>query len=176
MEIHTYEKLWFGAALVLIVAFIATISYGAVGAGISMIDDEGGTVAPDELSEHERFGNPGVYQVNETHYEVNAIAAQFAYQPRNLEVPANSTIDFYITSRDVIHSYSIVDTNVNLKVIPGQISKVTVEFDEPMESAIICNEYCGDQHHFMETGFTVVPEEEWDDDEIPSVDEMGGDA
>ena len=38
MHIHNYEKLWLGLGLLLIVGFIATITYGAVGAGVTMKD------------------------------------------------------------------------------------------------------------------------------------------
>lgn len=162
MEIHRFEKLWFVVALLLIVALIATISYGAVGAGIQMISDEGGTVNPDELGEHERFGDPGVHQVNETHYEVNMVLFHPSFQPNEIEVPEGSTVEFYVTAGDVIHGMDILDTNVNVMVIPGQVSQFTVEFDEPAEYGIVCNEYCGSQHHIMEAKLTVVPEDEWE--------------
>ena len=163
MEIHDYEKLWFGAALVLIIGFIATIMYGAVGAGIQMVDDEGGTVDPDNLNEHERFGNLGVYASNESgvDYEVNMLAFHPSYIPNNVTVPEDSTVKFYITSQDVIHGYEIVGTNANTMIIPGQISEITVEFDNPKEYGVICNEYCGSQHHNMDAELNVVSEENW---------------
>jgi cytochrome c oxidase subunit 2 len=168
MEIHSYEKVWFAAALVLIVGFIATIAYGAVGAGVKMIDDEGGTVDPDSLGEHERFGNTGVYASNESgiDYEVNMIALHPAFIPGTVTVPANSTVKFYITAQDVVHGYEVVGTNVNTMVIPGQISTFTAEFDEPTEYGVICNEYCGRLHHTMEGKLNVVSQSEWNPDEM----------
>ncbi|WP_226005263.1 cytochrome c oxidase subunit II [Natrinema salinisoli] len=169
MNIHTYEKAWLVAAMVLIVGFMATITYGAVGPGIAMIDDDGGTIDPAEINDHERFGDPGVEHVGGNEYEVNVVAQAWAYTPEQIEVPANSEVTFYVTSRDVTHSFSVVGTNVNTMVIPGQISEMTVRFDEPGEYGILCNEYCGEYHHTMEGKLNVVPEDEFDLTEL-SVD------
>jgi cytochrome c oxidase subunit 2 len=177
MDIHKYEKLWFGLALLLIITFIGTIAYGSVGAGVKMVDDEGGTVDPDSLSEHERFGNTGVYQVNDSHYEVNMIAIHPSFIPGNITVPEGSTVDFYITSGDVTHGFQLAGTNVNTMIIPGQISKLTVEFDEPGEYGAICNEYCGELHHTMEAKVNVLPEDQWSDDMATgNASDIGGDA
>ncbi len=168
MNIHRYEKLWLVAALVLIVGFIATITYGSVGLGIAMIDDEAETVNPEKLNEHEDFGEPGVKQVGENEYEVYIRAWQFGFDPGSveagldpIEVPANSTVTLYITSEDVIHSFSVVGTNINTMAIPGEVSSVTVEFDEPGEYGILCAEYCGAGHHTMEGKIIVHPEDEY---------------
>ena len=169
MNVHSYEKAWLIAALGLIVLFIATITYGSVGLGIAMVDDEAGTIAPDEIDDHEGFGDPGVKQVGEDEYEVHVVAFQFAYDPSVVEVPEDSEVTFYVTSTDVIHSYSLAETNVNTMVIPGEIAEMTVEFDEPDEYGVVCNEYCGDQHHNMEGQVHVVPEDEFEHQEL-SVD------
>ncbi len=162
MNIHTYEKAWLVASMVLIVGFIATITYGAVGPGIAMIDDDGGSIDPDEINDHERFGEPGVEHLGGNEYAVSVVAQAWAYTPSEIEVPANSEVTFYVTSRDVTHSFSVVGTNVNTMVIPGEVSEMTVQFDEPDEYGILCNEYCGEGHHTMEGKLNVVPEDEFD--------------
>lgn len=180
MEIHDYEKLWFGLALLLIVAFIGTITYGAVGAGVEMVSDDGGTVEPDfgAINEHEKFaqqdGNRAVHDEGDN-YEVAVTAQRFAFIPGSgqpIEVPEDSTVTFYVASPDVTHGFSIVGTNVNTMVIPGQITEVTVEFDEldgneREEYGIICHEFCGAGHEEMAGSIHVLPEEEF---------EQGGDA
>jgi cytochrome c oxidase subunit 2 len=162
MEIHRYETLWFGASLLLIVGFIATITYGAVGVGIEMINDDGGTVDPDNLGDHERFGDTGVHQINETHYEVNMIAVHPSFIPGQIEIPEESTVTFYITAGDVTHGFNVAGTNINAMVIPGQITEITAEFDETGEFGYVCNEYCGSLHHTMAGTISVVPQEEFD--------------
>lgn len=162
MNIHTYEKFWLAASMVLIVGFILTITYGAVGLGIAMVDDSSPTVDPDNLDEHPGFSDPGVEQVGENAYDVHVIAVQFAFFPGEIEVPAGSTVTFHLTSEDVIHSFSVVGTNANTMIIPGEVASLTVEVDEPGEYGIVCSEYCGSGHHDMEGKLVVVPEEEFE--------------
>ena len=164
MNIHTYEKFWLAASMVLIVGFILTITYGAVGLGIAMVDDSSPTVDPDNLDEHPGFADPGVEQVGENEYEVYVRAVQFAYFPGEVEVPANSEVTIHVTSEDVIHSYSVVGTNANTMVIPGEVASITFEADEPGEYGVLCSEYCGAGHHDMEGTLVVVPEDEYEGD------------
>ncbi len=169
MNIHTYEKLWLIGAMLLIVGFIATITYGSVGLGIAMIDDSEETIDPSDISDDDRFSDPRVEQVGDNEYEAYVVAQTFIFRPDPIEIPENSEVTFQVTSPDVIHSFSIVGTNVNTMVIPGEVSSMTAEFDEPGEYGVICNEYCGTGHHDMEGKIVVVPEEEFDMTEL-SVD------
>lgn len=166
MNIHTYEKAWLVASMVLIVGFIATITYGAVGPGIAMIDDDGGSIDPAQINDDERFSEPGVTHLGGNRYEVAVVAQAWSYTPSEIEVPANSEVTFYVTSRDVTHSFTVVGTNMNTMVVPGQVSQMTVKFDEPGEYGILCNEYCGEFHHTMEGKLNVVPENEFDMTEL----------
>lgn len=174
MEIHKYEKVWFGLSLLLIVAFIGTITYGAVGAGVSMVSDDGGTVEPDNVTSHEKFEkyqNSTATRVGDGEYAVAVQALQFAFLPGSgdpIRVPEDSEVTFYISSTDVTHGFSIVGTNVNTMVIPGQMSEITVEFgeyDETTEMGIICHEFCGPGHENMAGTIEVVPEEQWGGDQ-----------
>jgi cytochrome c oxidase subunit 2 len=162
MNIHTYEKAWLAASLVLIVGFIVTITYGSVGLGIAMIDDSQETIDPQNLDEDPRFSEPRVVQVDDNEYEAYVIAKRYQYQPFPVEVPANSTVTFYVTSPDVTHSFTIVGTNVNTMVIPGEVSTMTVEFGEPTEYGVVCNEFCGPAHHVMQGQVVVQPEDEFE--------------
>ncbi len=159
MEIHRFEKLWTVLALVLIVGFIGTITYGALGAGVEMISDDGGTIDPNSLNDHPRFGNPGAYQADDGSVEVYVVARQFIFQPGTNEpirIPANTEVTFHVTSGDVVHGLNVVGTNVNTMVIPGQVAEFTVEFEEPGTHGFVCHEYCGAAHHTMEGQLVVV--------------------
>jgi cytochrome c oxidase subunit 2 len=172
MEIHRFEKIWLVVSLLLIVGFILTITYGAVGAGVKMVDDSGGTVDSTDPTSSPQFKEPGVYAadevdvaagegsaVAESDYHVYVVARQFAFQPGSnqpIRVPAGSTVTFHLASEDVIHGFGVAGTNVNLMVIPGQIATATVEFDEQATYGIVCNEYCGAAHHAMEGQLQVV--------------------
>ncbi len=163
MEIHKYEKAWLVGALVLIVFFISTVAYVTAVTGVDMVDESGGTIHPDDVSDDERFGDPRVEQVGENEFEVYMVALQFIFRPDPVEVPEGSEVTFYITSDNVVHGYQIVGTNVNTMVIPGQIAEITVEFDEAGEYGVLCNEYCGIGHADMEGKVIVHPEDEWEE-------------
>lgn len=168
MHIHKYEKLWLGLSLLLIVGFVATITYGAVGAGVKMVDESGDTLNPNALADHPEFGDPGVEKVGENEYEAHIIARQFFFRPGStnagqppITVPANSTVHMYITSGDVIHGFNVAGTNANTMVIPGEVAEITVEVGGPQEYGIVCHEYCGQGHHNMAGVLKVVPETEY---------------
>lgn len=162
MNIHNYEKIWLVLAMVMIIGFISTVVYGATAVGVEMISDEPETIDSTALGEDDRFSNPRVEKVGDNEYEAYVIAQQFIFRPDPITVPANSTVTFYVTSPDVIHGFEIVGTNANSMVIPGEVTKLTVELNEPGEYGILCNEYCGGGHHTMEGKLIVQPEDEFE--------------
>jgi cytochrome c oxidase subunit 2 len=66
-----------------------------------------------------------------------------------IKLPRGAVVDFYITSRDVMHGYHIDKTLVNLMAIPGAVTYSRVKFDRAGEYQIICHEYCGLGHQNM---------------------------
>ncbi|MFC6976923.1 cytochrome c oxidase subunit II [Halomicroarcula sp. GCM10025709] len=163
MQVHNFEKIWLGVALLLIVGFIATIAYGSVGAGISMVDDSGGTISAQAVQSGETgtgFDDPGVVKQSDDHYVVYVVAQQFQFRPGSgdnpIRVPADARITFMVTSPDVVHGFSITETNINTMVIPGQVAEVSARFDEPGTYGLVCHEYCGAGHHTMGGSIEVV--------------------
>ncbi len=173
MEIHRFEKFWTVVSILLIVGFVGTIVYGAVGPGVAMVDDEGGTVDIDAVAsgEYDRLDNfeeptRTAERVSGDRYEAYILAKRFSFEPgtgESLQVPADSTVTLHITSPDVMHGFELVGTNVNTMIIPGQVTKVTVEFDEPGTYNIVCAEYCGSAHHLMEGTVEVLPEAQFEE-------------
>jgi cytochrome c oxidase subunit 2 len=172
MEVHRFESVWAVVSVVLIVAWIGTVTYGAIGPGIAMVDDGGGEIDSASVAEArspvnnvtfdqvEGFEAPGVYNGSgEDDYDVYVVAYQFGFAPGSedpIEVPEGANVTFYMTSEDVVHGFELAGTNVNTMAIPGQIAKFTVEFEETGTHGIICHEYCGAQHHNMAGQLQVV--------------------
>lgn len=163
MHVHRFEKIWFGAALLLIVGFVATIVYGAAGPGVAMVDDSGGTVdssliANGEFEQTENFRAPGVYEEDDG-LHVYIVAQQFLFRPGTsepLRLPAGEQVTFHVTSADVTHGFNLAGTNVNSMVIPGQVAEFSVTFDETQKYGLVCHEYCGSAHHEMAGTIRVV--------------------
>jgi len=163
MHIHAYEKLWLAASILLILLLIGSVTYGAVGPGVAMVTDSEQPIDAQALDEDDRFSEPRVEQVGDNEYAAYVVAYQFGFEPTPIVVPENSTVTFYITSRDVIHGFEVAGTNANTMVVPGEVSQITVETDDRQEYGLICNEYCGAGHHVMEGKVNVVSQAEFDD-------------
>jgi cytochrome c oxidase subunit 2 len=156
MHVHAYEKLWLAASILLILLLIGSVTYGAVGPGVAMVADSEPPIDAQALDEDERFSEPRVERVGDGEYAAYVVAYQFGFEPTPIVVPANSTVTFHITSRDVIHGFEVAGTNANAMVVPGEVSTITVETAEPQEYGLLCNEYCGAGHHVMEGKVHVV--------------------
>ncbi|ODS85685.1 MAG: hypothetical protein ABS46_01865 [Cytophagaceae bacterium SCN 52-12] len=90
-----------------------------------------------------------VKQVDNLHYEAYVKAKMWSYDPGEITVPAGSTVDFYLTSADVVHGFHIERKAVNLMAVPGAVNLVTVRFEEPGTYRVVCHEYCGAGHQNM---------------------------
>jgi cytochrome c oxidase subunit 2 len=106
------------------------------------------------------WGDPVEERIRElapNKYEVFVLAQTWNFQPREIRVPVGSTVTFNLTSRDVIHGFRLDGTNVNMMVLPGEVSRLTATFDEPGEYNFVCHEYCGVGHHTMYGQLIVEP-------------------
>lgn len=156
MKVDPYERLWMGAGAVLIVAFVATIAYGAF-ARSHHPPSHVETIDPQQVWSSPKFQPLGVVERADGSVEVRVIAHMFAFQRPEIEVPAGRPVTFRLSSVDVIHGFQIVGTNANTMVIPGYVSEFTTVFDRPGEYLIVCNEYCGLSHHVMTATLVVTP-------------------
>lgn len=159
MHIDPYERLWIIASIVMLVVFAGAVTVAGFFMGIQLPSPEAKVDPAVVTAPDGPFGdeNVGLYEIAPGEYEAYLRGQTWAWAPREITVPAGSRVTFYITSRDVIHGYKVIDTNINIMVLPGQISKVSMSFDEPGEYQIICNEYCGTGHAIM-AGKVIVTE------------------
>jgi len=91
-----------------------------------------------------------------THYELHYVARMWEFDPENVTVPAGSTVDIYVSARDVAHGLILLGTNLNLMVIPGVVNYARVKLDKPGTYQLLCHEYCGIGHDRMTTNLRVV--------------------
>ncbi|UPM56288.1 cytochrome c oxidase subunit II [Gottfriedia acidiceleris] len=155
MHLHKYEKIWLTFGMISLIVFLVIIGITAFR---SHLQPAGGmdTVNPQTVEKTAPFNHPGVYQKDDGTYEVVLLAKTFAYAPSKLKVPIGKKVRFVVTSTDVTHSFSIVNTNVNMMVVPGQINTKEYSFKKPGNYLILCNEYCGTGHSFMQTTIEAV--------------------
>jgi len=114
---------------------------------------------PGQYSQY-HWGDPVEERLREVapnKYEVYVLAQVWTFQPREIRVPVGSTVTFYLTSKDVQHGFRLDNTNINMMVLPGEVSRLTATFDEPGEYNFVCHEYCGVGHHTMYGQLIVEP-------------------
>lgn len=104
---------------------------------------------PECLPYDKAYTEPKINKLDSTTYQVFSVASMWQFQPSEINIPVGSEVDFYLTSKDVVHGFNISDKNVNMMAVYGAINKTTVKFDKPGVYDIICHEYCGTGHQNM---------------------------
>lgn len=105
---------------------------------------------PECLPFDKAYLEPKVTKLDEKTYQVYAVAQMWLFQPSEIYIPTGSEVDFFVTSKDVVHGFNIHEKNVNLTAVYGNINKTTVKFDKPGVYKITCHEYCGVGHQAMQ--------------------------
>jgi cytochrome c oxidase subunit 2 len=150
MHIDLYEKWWIGLSLVALTIFAVAIGVSGFMASIQVPVPEA-RVDPNTVADTGPFAEPGLRELAPGKYEAHILAqaSPWKFVPNEIHVPVGSTVTFFVTSADVQHGFNIKDTNINMMALPGQISRLTVNFDTPGEYPFVCNEYCGVGHQNM---------------------------
>jgi cytochrome c oxidase subunit 2 len=90
-----------------------------------------------------------VEKLDDKTYQVFAVAGMWQFEPSEVYIPVGTEVDFYLTSKDVVHGFNIAKKNINMTAVFGTINKTTVKFDKPGVYDIVCHEYCGIGHQNM---------------------------
>lgn len=153
MHIDHRERNYILITILLIIIFATALLVSAFAYGIQVptpyerVDPN--TVATPGASP---WGDPAEERVRElapNKYEAYILAQTWSFLPNQITIPRGATITFYVTSKDVQHGFIIAGTNINMMIIPGQVSTLTATFDEAGVYNIVCNEYCGVGHQVM---------------------------
>ena len=105
---------------------------------------------PECLPYEKAYEEPKVVKLDNKTYQVYSVASMWQFQPSEIYIPKGSEVDFFLTSKDVVHGFNIAEKNVNMMAVYGNINKTTVKFDKPGIYYITCHEYCGVGHQNMQ--------------------------
>jgi cytochrome c oxidase subunit II len=148
-------QFWWLVVTTTIVLFLA--AYGSVRL---LADGSGGGQGPDPIATPAAAkGHPPL--------QVQVIAQQWEFtyrypsyggvETREIELPANTLIEFHVTSLDVIHSFWAYQLGVKADANPGVDNIAYVTTRSPLGFNVRCAELCGVWHGYMFNGGKVVP-------------------
>ncbi len=90
---------------------------------------------------------------------VNVQGSQFVWIINPSQVPVGVPIEFDVTSTDVNHDFAIYTPEgllfAQVQAMPGYTNQLIVVFDKPGTYPIHCLEFCGVEHHYMESALQV---------------------
>ncbi|TLS36844.1 cytochrome c oxidase subunit II [Pseudalkalibacillus caeni] len=148
MKMHRSEIIWLTISFGMLLGFMLITGYQTFALGMGPPSNQE-TIDPQKVDQTAPFDNPGLKKVGEKEYEAVMTMQIFSFNPNEIEIPAGSTVHFTLTSKDVVHGFQVVGTNINAMVPPGYIQKISQKFDKPGEYLVLCNEYCGAGHQAM---------------------------
>ncbi len=148
MHIEKYERWFMYATAVVIFGAIVGLVVSVVGHHAAL-PEPAGRVQPADIDTTAPFDAPGYRDTGEGTGELVLIGQAWQWTPQDVTVPVGTEVTIKAVSRDVIHGIRIPETNANVMVIPGQVSEIEVNFDEPGQYSLLCHEYCGIGHQTM---------------------------
>ena len=155
-QIAKWERRWIAGSALMTLMFVVLIAYSLATEG-AHIAQSAARGTPEQLLAQAIFTEPGVRATGPNQYDVSIVGQAFVWQPETVRVPVGAEITFYLTARDVIHGWQVENTNLNVEVIPGEVSRLRTTFDRPGRYRVSCNEYCGIAHQNMIGWIEVVP-------------------
>jgi cytochrome c oxidase subunit 2 len=146
-------QMWWVVITTTIVLFLA--GYGSVRL---LSDGAGGGQGPNPIAAPSQAKDPPL--------QVQVIAQQWQFtyrfpgyggvETQHLDIPAHTTIEFNVTSLDVIHSFWAFQLGVKADANPGENNIAYVTTKQPLTFSIRCAELCGVWHGYMfDTGHVV---------------------
>ncbi|MDO8442450.1 MAG: cytochrome C oxidase subunit II [Polaromonas sp.] len=66
-----------------------------------------------------------------------------------IEFEKGKSYRLHLTSLDYNHGFSLQPANINIQIVPGYEHVITVTPNQSGTYSVVCNEYCGINHHTM---------------------------
>jgi len=148
--VERVERRWATVGIVVVLLFVVVATIGGVHeAALPQARVE--TADPRTLHLRGEFIESNLGSAIEANgsVTVRAVAQEYSFTPPCIVVPTDTPVTFRATSADVVHGFLVLDTNINLMLVPGYISTFVTRFAAPGEHYMPCHEFCGPGHEGM---------------------------
>ncbi|MEZ4867454.1 MAG: cytochrome c oxidase subunit II [Caldilineaceae bacterium] len=143
LHVDRYEAAWIRISLIVTVIFALAVGISGFAWGIQL-PGYYQRIDPKTLNDPgSPFAQPGLRELAPGKYEAYMTAQVWSFTPSEIRIPVGSEVTFYVTARDVQHGFKIAETNINMMVLPGQVSTLTAHFKKAGTYTLLCHEYCG---------------------------------
>jgi cytochrome c oxidase subunit II len=122
MTIDNFEKKVLGVTLLVIGLFVFSLLYAK---------NKYKSDVPQCLPYDKAYTEPKINKLDEKTYQVFSVASMWQFEPAEIYIPVGSEVDFFLTSKDVVHGFNISEKNINMMAVYGAINKTTVKFEKP---------------------------------------------
>jgi cytochrome c oxidase subunit 2 len=138
-------------ATAIILLFVGIGSYGVMAA------DGGGSATAETTADE--YVQTNAFQFNwEFHYPEHNITSY-----DELVLPANRSVRFNVSSRNVIHAFHVPEMALKIDAMPGGSNYLKTTPQSPGTYQLYCAEYCGSGHSQMTKTIRVLPPEEYNE-------------
>jgi len=155
-----HEKIWLWMAVAAAV-LLSVITIGWLFIGKQNVPVASYNATPEQF-EQQVTAFTTKYQIQGSPGEVRVPPGQDAYLLGQmwswgpvLHLKVGEPYTIWMSSKDVIHGFSLAGQNFNLTAAPGHAYGVRITPEQPGTYLIFCNEYCGLGHQAM-TGKIIV--------------------
>ena len=152
LDHHTIEKYelgWLLISVVLVIMLFAGVLLSMVGETVpGLFGGKNSYIDPAKLDQT-AFAAPGLKTAPDGSLDAYIVARAFQFQPNVLRVPAGRPVTMHMVAADVVHGLMLGQGNVNVELIPGQVSTFRATFNHPGTYTSQCHEYCGIGHQTM---------------------------
>jgi len=165
IHVDRLEKQYIVVMAVVLGVFFASVVASGLVFGFNP-PDATAFVNPQRLNET-MFAQPGLRHMGDNRYDLVIVGQMWAFDLGEIErdatghpvlrLPQGAEVTFHVTSRDVQHHIVIEQHNLNLQILPGQVSRSQIQFNRPGTYRGICGEYCGRGHRLMYLTIIVEP-------------------
>ena len=80
--------------------------------------------------------------------DIYLVARLWAFWPI-LELEKDKSYRLHLSALDYNHGFSLQPANINIQVVPGFEHVITITPNQAGTYSLVCNEYCGINHHMM---------------------------